>query len=95
MIECSEHEDPQEAYVCSHLLQGTAMGFVFFPDAENLWPDAWCLDCEEIRWRGGGWNEENEKAANIQLICSGCYEVLRTRNARSASGNDLPPEHDL
>jgi hypothetical protein len=93
MAECAEHESVQDAYVCSHLLRGDRLGFVFFPDAGNAWPDAWCLACEEIRWKAGGWNEANEQLAQITAVCSGCYEGLRSRNARSASGNDLPLEH--
>jgi len=41
------------------------------PTADDLFPDAWCNDCELIRAEHGGWNEESEKLAKISLLCSG------------------------
>ena len=46
------------------------------PTADDLFPDAWCNDCELIRAEHGGWNEESEKLAKISLLCSG---LLRAR----------------
>jgi len=72
--------------VCSHLVGGTA-GLGFHrdePSEENLFPDAWCDDCEIIFAAHGGWNDESSKVAEIKLLCSGCYERARIRNTHTS-----------
>jgi hypothetical protein len=83
-IHCETHGESEQAFVCSHLV-GETVGLGFNrnePDCENLFPDAWCDDCEIIRAAHGGWNEDSEKLTKIGLICCGCYERARIRNTR-------------
>lgn len=91
-IECATHGECWETFVCTHLL-GESAGLGFNredPTEDNLFPDAWCDDCEVIRDAHGGWNEESEKLCKISLLCSGCYERARIRNTRpSVTLDDL------
>ena len=43
-------------------------------------PDAWCRKCEDMVNADGGWNEENEKIAQITLLCEKCYDEAKERN---------------
>jgi hypothetical protein len=82
-VQCNTHGESQEAYVCTHLV-GESAGLGFNsdePDDENPFPNAWCDDCELIRVAHGGWNDESEKLTKIVMICSGCHERARIRNA--------------
>jgi uncharacterized protein DUF2199 len=85
-IQCATHGECQATFVCTHLL-GETVGLGFNCDEtskENLFPDAWCDNCEIIRAAHAGWNEESEKLTKISLLCSGCYERARIRNTRPA-----------
>ncbi len=85
-VQCAKHGESEKAYVCVHL-SGDAAGLGFNrndPTDENPFPDAWCDDCELIRSTDGGWDEENEKLAQISLLCAECYERSRIRNTRTA-----------
>jgi len=85
-IECPTHGESQKTYVCIHLLGRTAgLGFNRNePTDDNLFPDAWCDDCELIRAAHNGWNDESQKLVRISLLCSGCYQQARIRNTRTS-----------
>jgi len=84
-IHCDTHGETQRAFVCSHLVSPSAgLGFnCDEPTKDNLYPDAWCDDCNLIFQTHQGWNEETEKLVSIKLLCSGCYELARVRNRRT------------
>ena len=91
-VECVTHGESYQTFVCTHLLgEGVGLGFnCAYPSEGNLFPDAWCDDCELIRAAHGGWNEQSEKLVKISLLCSGCYERARIRNTHpSVTFNDL------
>jgi hypothetical protein len=81
-IVCERHGRRPKAYVCDHLLHGESRGFVTAIDQiGNPYPDAWCLECDDIRMAHGGvWNEESEQLITVRLVCGDCYEVIRLRN---------------
>ena len=81
-VHCHDHGECEEAFVCSHLTEGTAgLGFNSDePSSDKPFPDAWCDDCNLIFQTHGGWNEESEKLVSIRLLCSDCYELARIRN---------------
>jgi hypothetical protein len=84
---CDTHGESEKTYVCKHLADGSLAGLGFNrrnPTKKNLFPDAWCDDCEIIHAAHGGWTEEAEKLTEIVLLCSGCYERSLIRNTRPA-----------
>lgn len=85
-IECATHGEARKAFVCMHLL-GDACGLGFNrnePTTDDVFPDAWCDECELIRAAHNGWDEQSEKLVTVSLLCSGCYERARIRNTRTA-----------
>lgn len=84
-INCEQHGEQEEAFVCSHLAKslqsGEQVGFYFASEPRG---DAWCGACEEARLRYGGtsgdWNERSESFANITLICGECYDKAKALN---------------
>jgi hypothetical protein len=85
-VQCATHGERKETFVCTHLL-GDVFGLGFNrdePSADNLFPDAWCDNCELIRAAHGGWNERSQELAKITLLCAGCYERARIRNTRTS-----------
>jgi hypothetical protein len=83
-IQCATHGESQQTFVCTHFLgETTGLGFTRDePSEDNLFPDAWCDNCELIRAAHNGWNDESQKLLKISLLCSGCYERARIRNTR-------------
>ena len=82
-VECGEHGRREPAFVCQHLIDGTAAGFHWGQDDEDpdrVCPDAWCDACEAVRRSEGGWNDRSEAFARVRLLCDGCYERVRERN---------------
>jgi len=100
-IQCSTHGKSSSTFVCQHLFEGRKLGFNLGYDPEqpnDLWPDAWCNQCEEAFQKEGEWNEQSEKIASIKCVCTRCYENIRERNwledegaiqALIASANDF------
>jgi hypothetical protein len=84
-IQCATHGECDEAFVCSHLVGGSAgLGFNRAePSADDSFPDAWCDDCNVIYEAHNGWSDETEGLISIKLLCSGCYEKARIRNMRT------------
>jgi hypothetical protein len=85
-ILCETHGECYRTYVCTHLLgESSGLGFnCGEASSDNLFPDAWCDDCELIRAAHDGWNDQSEKLAKISVLCSGCYERARIRNMRTS-----------
>jgi hypothetical protein len=81
-VTCSEHGTQNETFVCEHLVHGKGLGFHFVIQADNPRPDGWCSDCEEIRQRVDGWNEESEKFIKVTLLCGECYDRARRLNSQ-------------
>lgn len=82
-VECKTHGTNNATFLCSHLIEGKNLGFNLGYDPENpdeLWPDAWCDECEKVFEAEGEWNDRSEKIADIKLVCADCYEDVRERN---------------
>jgi hypothetical protein len=77
-IECNEHGDAYATFVCTHLVDKPAQ-FWFSEIAvpKNPMPDAWCKKCEQVFQKQGGWNEKNESASSIRMICNHCYTAKK------------------
>jgi hypothetical protein len=74
-IDCSEHGSARATYVCRCLIaQPVQRWYCDPPDADNPWPDAWCARCNQAYEREGEWNEKNDGASRIALLCQHCYE---------------------
>lgn len=87
-VECKNHGLARPAFVCQHLDFERPKGFhEAFDTFEGMNLDededfqAWCNECEEIRIKFDGWNEESEKFAKIKLICENCYFDLKIFNS--------------
>jgi hypothetical protein len=80
LVQCEEHGESEPALICSHLLEVAAQLWCSSePSAEDPYPDAWCAKCDVEFQRFGEWNEENEDAISIKLVCQGCYRKLRSQ----------------
>lgn len=87
LVDCGSHGLRRPAYVCQHLDKVTPRGFnESFETWENMHLDddddfqAWCDECEQIRLKYDGWNEESEKFARIKLICEDYYFDMKRIN---------------
>ena len=79
-IECGQHGSGKQTFVCEHLAANPSQPW--FSDvrtASNLWPDAWCSQCNAIYEEQGEWNDTNSGRINIRLLCHRCYESLRSQ----------------
>jgi hypothetical protein len=82
-VECSRHGKTSATFICQHLQKGEKLGFHmgFDPDDEDdLYPDAWCDQCNDVFEEEGDWNDTSEAFAGIKLVCSGCYQEIREKN---------------
>jgi len=82
-IQCDTHAETDATFVCQHLLKGEKLGFNIGFDPglpDDLWPDAWCDQCEKVFLKEGEWNELSEKFSPIKLLCTRCYETVRAKN---------------
>jgi len=84
-IDCPEHGEQQETFVCQHLATSLktkkVVGYFCSTEtSDNPRPDAWCIDCEELVQEKGGWDEESEKFAGITLLCGCCYDNAKKIN---------------
>ncbi|MBI3546704.1 MAG: hypothetical protein HY081_08975 [Gammaproteobacteria bacterium] len=74
-LQCAQHGDAFVTYVCKHLVdQPRQRWYCDYPSEDNRWPDAWCQQCDEAFQKEGEWNEKNENATDIKIICNSCYE---------------------
>ena len=81
-MQCSR--DKRRAFVCKHLNKKDKVGFEeSFETFENmeLGDDddfqGWCNECEVIRQREDGWNDESMRFADIRLVCEQCYFEMK------------------
>ena len=84
-VQCSVHGSQSAAYVCQHLFQSLhdiqPRGFICDRDDSSEYPDAWCIECDEMLARSGGeWTDELGTAAGVRLICGQCYLRLTAIN---------------
>ncbi len=86
-VQCNAHEYKRRAFVCKHLNKKDKVGFEeSFETFENmeLGDDddfqAWCNQCELIRQREDGWNDESMRFADIRLVCEECYFEMKEFN---------------
>jgi hypothetical protein len=87
LIKCNEHGLIRRAFVCQHLTQQSKLGF---EEAFDTYPgmilnedddfQAWCNDCEKIRIKSDGWNDESMDYAKIKLVCESCYFKIKKVN---------------
>jgi len=86
-VECGKHEYRRAAFVCRHLNHSTKVGFEeafeTFEDMDLLEEDdlqAWCDECELIRQKEDGWNDESMAFAAIKMVCEKCYFEMKEVN---------------
>lgn len=82
-VECGAHGERAATFLCKHLVESESKGFNVGYDPEhpnNLYPDAWCNECEAVLEQEGEWNDISEKFADIKMLCSCCYLDIRKRN---------------
>lgn len=86
-VSCSVHEKGRVAFVCKHLNKETKVGFEesfeTFEDMELYEDDdfqAWCSECEIVRQKTDGWNDESMAFANIKVVCEKCYFEMKAVN---------------
>ena len=84
-IDCRAHEKQRIAFVCKHLIGKNLVGFneafETFEDMELEKDDdfqAWCNECEAIRQKEGGWNDNS--MVEIKLVCEKCYFEMKELN---------------
>ncbi len=87
-IQCSSHGDATATYVCEHLASNPKQRwYCAYPTEENRWPDAWCGHCDLEFRKEGGWNEKNENAVKIKMMCSQCYESAHASSVNCVEEN--------
>ncbi|NER16495.1 DUF6882 domain-containing protein [Spongiivirga citrea] len=87
LIECGVHGKLRKAFICQHLNTESKTGFEeafeTYPGMELDGEDdfqAWCSECEKVRIKTGGWNEESMAFAKIKLVCEKCYFDIKEMN---------------
>ena len=83
-VNCHNHGEYRETFVCSHLTEGSAgLGFNRNePTEEDPFPYALCDDCDLIFQAQDGWSEEAETLIELRLhedicIVDGEYYYVR------------------
>lgn len=84
-MQCARHGVTEACFVCKHLANRTGQGFFVANDSESERPHAWCDACDEVLLRAGGqWDDETEAFAGVTMICSGCYDEIRSAAATAS-----------
>jgi hypothetical protein len=86
-VECGSHGESKPAFVCIHLITRPKVGWNE-PEFHDKSPDdefygcinAWCDECETKAIETGGWTDDSEAFANIQLICEECALRIKESN---------------
>lgn len=88
-ISCDCHGLGRVAFVCRHLDKEHNRGF---NESFETWKgmdlgedddfQAWCDECENVRIKYDGWNDESMKVADIKLVCEGCYFEMKAANTK-------------
>lgn len=78
-VDCCEHGRQEETFVCQHIVETLKdkkpRGFWWYSEQNAPRPDAWCHECNDrVKATDWEWTEDNEKLANIQLLCGKCYD---------------------
>ncbi len=81
IVRCGSHGLRRAAFVCRHAFRGSGLGF-FAPNDPDADLQGWCGECERVRARCGGWDDESEGFAGITLVCDLCYHAARERNSQ-------------
>jgi len=81
-VKCGLHGETPATFACRHLSEGVACGYhADTEDPSQPWPDAWCDLCDAaLQAQGGEWTATAEDAADIQVLCTHCYDAARARN---------------
>jgi hypothetical protein len=82
-VKCNNHGQDYAAFICQHLNKITKVGFneAFPSDPNNIEEfQAWCDECEKVRVKADGWNDEGMELANIKLVCTQCYFEIKEIN---------------
>ncbi|GLR12204.1 hypothetical protein GCM10007907_09940 [Chitinimonas prasina] len=89
-ISCDTHGCRHTTFVCRHLAADPVQPwYCDYPAEDNPWPDAWCGECNLAYEREGEWNELNSDVADIQLLCSGCYDDGLAKSVGYLAGDAL------
>lgn len=93
-IDCSEHGQQEETFVCQHIVQSLEdeqpRGFHWSSEDNTSRPDAWCHECsDQTKTIDGEWTEENMEFANVQLLCALCYDRAKEINFKQNTFNAL------
>lgn len=88
-VECYSHGNSEPAFICHHFLEEEKVGWNE-PEEYSYEEDdefagclnAWCDKCEVVANEGGGWNEETEAFADIQLVCKNCALKFKEANLK-------------
>jgi hypothetical protein len=89
-VQCADHGQGRATYVCRHLAADPVQPWFGEPaSAERPWPDAWCTACNAAFEAEGEWNERNESAIEISVLCHRCYEDARGRSVGRLTGDAL------
>jgi hypothetical protein len=88
-VECYSHGKSKPAFLCQHLLTGEKVGWnepdEYVEDESFEFSgciNAWCNKCEEFAVKTGGWTDESEEFANIQLVCENCALKFKEANLK-------------
>lgn len=80
-VSCHAHGEQASTLVCQHIARASradaSIGFYWSVDDENVFPDAWCRDCNEKLLAADEWSDAMMKTASFKIICSQCYLDLR------------------
>jgi hypothetical protein len=88
-VECGQHGKAHATYVCRCLVaQPVQRWHADPPDEDTPWPDAWCSACNAAYEREGQWNQRNEGAAQIALLCHHCYEAKHGASVQRLTGRN-------
>lgn len=91
IITCGLHGKSYATFICQHLARSSCVGF-YYGSEDDIRPDAWCHECDQILMRHGGeWNDETESSADIKLACAGCYDTIRLQN--ETPYKRIPPQN--
>ncbi|WP_460966041.1 hypothetical protein [Spirosoma litoris] len=81
LVSCEEHGELPGGFVCQHVFSGERLGFHQGQDEDGEPSlEGWCNRCENLRALGKGWNDDNMAFADIKLVCSACFERIKTLN---------------
>ena len=86
-VECGCHGQAKPAFLCYHLINEENVGWNE-PEVYDKSDDddffgcinVWCNKCEAKAISTGGWNDESEAFANIQLVCENCALKFKGAN---------------